>query len=331
MASTNSCLFSAVSPAARDLTLLLRCIAFASKTQVRLSSEGLRFSAQETTFVFLSRSLFTTWSYRDLEAREDESTEDTVQLPTFQISLPALLETLQIFSLGDSNAFRQQQDPYDALTAFRQNRNANNPFSASALGSSGLCRISYETRGSPLSIQLSESDVTTNCDLTTYEAETTEDIPFDRESLALKTIMRSAHLADAISELASTNPTSLSLTASPTAPYMSLSATGPLGSATVDFNKDQDPLLLETFQCPARFRTTYNFRHIKAVYRAMVSATKVSVRTDEQGVLSLQFLIEVDPTAQAEPGKEGIAFVDFRIVPQVEGEHSKDDSETDDE
>jgi cell cycle checkpoint protein len=236
-----------------------------------------------------------------------------------------LLETLQIFSLGDSNAFRQQQ------AAYRQNRNANNPFSASALGSSGLCRISYENRGSPLSIQLSESDVTTNCDLTTYEAETTEDIPFDRETLALKTIMRSAHLADAISELGSTNPTSLSLIASPTAPYMSLSATGPLGSATVDFDKDQDHPLLETFQCPARFRTTYNFRHIKAVYRAMVSATKVSIRADEQGVLSLQFLIEVDPTAQAEPGKEGIAFVDFRIVPQIDGELPKDDSETDDE
>ena len=49
MASINSPLFSAVSPAARDLTLLLRCIAFASKTQVRLSPEGLRFSAQETS------------------------------------------------------------------------------------------------------------------------------------------------------------------------------------------------------------------------------------------------------------------------------------------
>ncbi|CAD0038355.1 DNA repair exonuclease rad1 [Aureobasidium pullulans] len=330
MAPTNTCLFSAVSPAARDLTLLLRCIAFASKTQVRLSPEGLRFSAQETSVMEGKQSLFTTWSYQDPEASEDDSPENAPTPPTFQISLPALLETLQIFSLGDSNAFRQQ-DPYDTLNAFRQNRNINNPFSTAALGSSALCRISYENRGSPLSIQISETDVTTNCDLTTYQSETTEDIPFDRETLALKTIMRSAHLADAISELASTNPTSISLIASPTAPYMSLSATGPLGSATVDFNKDQDPLLLETFQCPSRFRTTYSFRHIKAVYRAMVSASKVSVRADEQGVLSLQFLIEVDPSAQAEPGKEGIAFVDFRIVPQVEGEAAKDDSETDDE
>lgn len=242
-----------------------------------------------------------------------------------------MLETLQIFSLGDSNVFRQQQDPYEAFTAFRANRNASNPFSAAALGSSGLCRISYEDRGSSLCIQLSESDVTTNCDLTTYEAETTDDIPFNREALALKTIMRSAHLADAISEFASTNPTTLSLIASPTVPYMSLSATGPLGSATVDFNKDQEPQLLETFQCPSRFRASYSFRHIKAVYRAMVSASKVSLRADEQGVLSLQFLIEVDPSAQAEPAKEGIAFVDFRIVPQVEGEAENDDSETDDE
>jgi cell cycle checkpoint protein len=290
-------------------------------------------------FVFLSRSLFTTWSYKDPEASADDTPDTAPPPPTFQISLPALLETLQIFSLGDSNAFRQQ-DPYDTLNAFRQNRNANNPFSAAALGSSGLCRISYEDRGSPLSIQLTEADVTTNCHLTTYEAGTTEDIPFDRETLSLKTIMRSAHLADAISELASTNPTELLLLASPTAPYMSLSATGPLGSATVDFNKDQDPTLLETFQCPSRFRASYSFKHVKAVYRAMVSASKVSVRADEQGVLSLQFLIEVDPTSQAEPGKEGIAFVDFRIVPQIEEEEEEeeegestrnDDSETDDD
>lgn len=284
-----------------------------------------------SAFVFLSKSLFTTWSYKDPEATEEDSPDDTLPSPTFRISLPALLETLQIFSLGDSNAFRHQQDPYDTFNTFRQNRNANNPFSAAALGSSGLCRISYEDRGSPLSVQISESDVTTNCDLTTYEAESTDDIPFDRERLAVKTIMRSAHLADAISELASANPTSLTLLASPRAPYMSLSASGPLGSATVEFNKDLDPQLLETFQCSSRFEASYSFRNIKAVYRAMVSASKVSLRADEQGVLSLQFLIEVDPTAQVEPGKEGIAFVDFRIVPLIEGEAARDDSETDDE
>jgi cell cycle checkpoint protein len=59
MASINAPIFSAVCPAARDLTLLLRCIAFASKTQVRLSPEGLRFSAQETSVMEGKRVLIT--------------------------------------------------------------------------------------------------------------------------------------------------------------------------------------------------------------------------------------------------------------------------------
>ena len=43
----------------------------------------------------------------------------------------------------------------------------------------------------------------------------------------------------------------------------------------------------------------------------------VPLRLDEEGVLSLQFLVEVEA---AGGGGEGVAFVDFRIVPLVEGE-----------
>ncbi|MFS2037150.1 hypothetical protein ACEN8I_24205, partial [Polaromonas sp. CT11-55] len=74
---------------------------------------------------------------------------------------------------------------------------------------SGVCTITYEGEGSPLSIHMSESGVTTTCDLTTYEADRSEDIPFDRDALALKTILRSAYLLDAINELSSMSPDSL--------------------------------------------------------------------------------------------------------------------------
>lgn len=282
------------------------------------SEHPLTFSA----FVFLSKSLFTTYAYQDPEASPHDLPEDVPIPPTFQISLPALLETLQIFTLGDTASFKQTQDPYDGFAANRFNRQ-NQPFSAAVLGHSGLCRISYQCRGSPLSINLSESGVSTTADLTTYEASSTEDIPFDRDAVTFKTIMRASHLGDAIAELASANPTTLSLLVSPNAPCLSLSATGPLGSATVDF--DKDPQLLETFQCgTSKITANYSFSHVKAAARAMQSASKVSIRTDAQSVLSLQFLIEVEPALQTE-GKEGVAFIDFRIVPLIEGEGERDD------
>ena len=56
---------------------------------------------------------------------------------------------------------------------------------------------------------------------------------------------------------------------------------------------------------------------------AMRLASKVSVRGDEEGVLSLQFLVE------GEAGEEGggSSFVDYRFVPLVEEE--QDDEEED--
>ena len=180
----------------------------------------------------------------------------------------------------------------------------------------GICRLSYDAPGAPLSVILEEAGVTTTCSLNTYEPEHTTEIPFARDKLSLKIIMRASLLHDAIAELASASPETLTLTASPTPPlFFSLSATGSLGSAVVEFAKDSKGLL-ETFQVaggPAKFRQEYKFSLVKAAARAMQQAVKVSVRADDQGVLSLQFMIEVE-------GGGGVSFVDFRFVPFIGGD-----------
>jgi cell cycle checkpoint protein len=57
----------------------------------------------------------------------------------------------------------------------------------------------------------------------------------------------------------------------------------------------------------------------------MKLASKVSVRGDEQGVLSLQFMVEVE--------EKKVSFVDFRLVPFVpnDDEDGEEDEEGDDE
>lgn len=68
----------------------------------------------------------------------------------------------------------------------------------------------------------------------------------------------------------------------------------------------------------------------------MAVAQKVSLRLDEEGVLSLQFLIPVMDSNGGGRGGDGdesgngggdaaAAFVDFRIVPLVEGEEDGED------
>ncbi len=179
-----------------------------------------------------------------------------------------------------------------------------------------MCRLSYAAIGDPLCIVLEETGVTTTCELATYEPEFQEEIPLQREALAHKIIMRASWLYDAITELSSTSPTRLTIVASPTAPYFTLSSSGPLGSATVEFSND--PRLLETFQVPKRTINTYKYSLIRGASRAMAIASKVSIRGDEQGVLSLQFMIENE--------SNGVSFVDFRFVPFVpeDGEGDED-------
>ena len=317
-------LFRAVTSSARQLQLLLRCISFAKKAQVRITAEGIRFSTEEGSameaFIFLEKALFTSYTYN--APPPPSSQDDAPDPPVFEISLTSLLETLNIFSLSDPSVSKRPGE-YDSFAAHRLNRHAGiNAFSNQALGMSGVCTISYEGEGSPLSIHMSESGVTTTCDLTTYETHNPEEVPFNRDVLSLKTIMRSSNLLDAITELSSMNPASFTIIASPTSrsgANLSLAASGALGSANVDFsaNTSSDTPILETFHCPSRTDASFKFSLIKSAQRAMASATKVSLRLDEEGVLSLQFLVEVD---SGSGGGEGVAFVDFRMVPLVEDE-----------
>lgn len=182
-----------------------------------------------------------------------------------------------------------------------------------------VCQLSYAAKGEPLCIVLKEAGITTTCEMVTYEAEDQDEIPLQRDALSLKIIMRSSWLHDAVNELASTSPSRLTITASPSAPYFTLSSKGPLGSATIEFSKDQQ--LLETFHVPKRTVNSYKYSLVKSASRAMALASKVSIRGDVQGVLSLQFMIEV------EEGR--VSFVDFRFVPFLpdEDEENEEDEE----
>jgi cell cycle checkpoint protein len=367
-------ILTAVSSSARQLYLLLRCIAFSNKAHVQISDIGLKLAVDEASVMegtlmrnyffahshtdtiiasaFLDKSLFTTYTFNapapPQNSQHSDSDDDldppSATTPAFQISLPALLETLQIFGLTDPSTSKPpwaRDAPYPTSTAFTGNNILG--------GMNNLCRISYDGPGTPLAVTLTEASIRTQCDLTTYEPEYTDEIPFDRQALALKVIMRGSWLYDAVQELSSTSPEKLTMYAKMVRgkPFFALSSSGTLGSARVEFNNqpqpsayrtpaftnlntnseiaDQQPTnLLETFQLSdpqAVLRSSYKFSLIQKAARAMNVATKVSIRADTQGVLSLQFMIEVEGSgsgAQTGAASGKVSFVDFRFVPLVE-------------
>lgn len=314
--------------------------------------EGLRFTVEEAHTIqgstMLEKSLFSSYSVK--------IPDDLPAIPAFQINIAALLETLQIFGLSETNsAYKHQNGGLSSSYAAA--------FSTPALNLGGTCRISYAEVGAPLSITIDEGSVKTTCEMHTYEipAMYNEDIeiPLDRNNLTLKVIMKSAWLHDAITELANTSPEVLVVNASnSSAPYFSLEGQGgPFGDSMVDLTPEsrdhaaatirnsKQPQATEIFTVRApkgrhgRVKQSYRFDLIKKAGKAMQLASKVSIRQDQQGVLSLQFMIEGLESASGSTGpNEGtmggvgtgrVSFIDFRFVALYDGAES--DSQGDDD
>lgn len=268
-----------------------------------------------------TKSLFTSYTTNlpaPTATADDDEEDDEATPPTFQISLPALLETLQIFGAADAAARQAKADVDPYRSNLRNYR--SDAFSNQTLGMSGTCSLAYAQEGEPFSIVLDEAGVSTTCNLTTYVPEAPDDIPFDMDDLSFKIITSARWLLDALTELAPTSPEKLTIAACKAEPYLRLTSSGgPLGSSTVDFANGRD--LLETFSVGARWVQTFKFDIIKSASEAMRIASKVSLRGDGQGVLSMQFMVEVEGS--------GPCFLDFRFVPYAvcEDDEGEDDEE----
>ncbi|KAI0390210.1 DNA repair exonuclease rad1 [Xylariaceae sp. FL0594] len=312
---SNPPLFRAVATSTKQIYQLLKCISFSPKVDVLLTHKGIQFRADHSRVMqgtaFLDRALFTAYS---LNVDEDAET-----MPQFQMNLAALLEALQIFGVADvaTRAAKTDADPY------RSNIHNYRPdaFSHQTLDMPGTCCLTYEEDGSPLTVQLEESGVKTQCNMVTYTPDSPDDIPFDKLAIHFKMIMQSRWLLDSLSELAPMAPARITLSASPNAPYLKLSGNGAIGSASVNFSHGRD--LLETLTVFRPWAQSFKFDLMKSASEAMRIASKASVRGDGQGVLSLQFMVEIEGGT--------VGFLDFRFVPYITQEDEETDSESGEE
>jgi cell cycle checkpoint protein len=245
----------------------------------------------------------------------------------FQISLPTLLETLQI--LGTVEATR----PKDDYNAMRTNaRLRTGPFSPFWGDVTGMCLIDWDEPGSPLIIRLEEAGLRTSIDMNTYESEMPDDIPFDHDHVAFRIIMQARLLNGIMAELATTGPEKLTIGVSRDAPYVTFSGHSDLGDTVVDLARGRRDLL-ETFYIPpdadednVGWLQTYRYDLLRLATDAMRIASKVAFRGDAQGVVSWNFMID----RVSELGKN--SFVRFDYVPYARGiDDGDDEAEEDDD
>ncbi|XP_043833142.1 cell cycle checkpoint protein RAD1 isoform X2 [Dromiciops gliroides] len=138
-------------------------------------------------------------------------------------------------------------------------------------GTSTALRMCYQGYGYPLILFLEEGGVVTACKINTQEPEDTLDFDFCSTNVINKIILQSEGLREAFAELDMTSEV-LQITMSPEKPY---------------------------------FR--YKISLLKPSTKALALSCKVSIRTDNRGFLSLQYMIK------NEDGQ--ICFVEYYCCP----------------
>ncbi|KAJ7063584.1 Rad1/Rec1/Rad17 [Mycena amicta] len=278
----------------------------------------------------------------DAEEEEDNA--------AFEIPLNTLIECLNIFGTAGNSSAANGPSRYtkwkrtgedsdneggeEDETARGKNRRRSNAkgidqyFGPSDKGT-GM-RMTYSGSGFPLTLLIMEDSAgpTTTCEITTYEAEPHLQLHFEPERVVLKIILKSSWLRDALSEI---DPSCEKLTfignpppnvdaghgkqraalRSSNAPLLRIQASGTFGSTEMEYPNDRE--VLETFECTQPVRFSYRVGHIGRTLRALQSSTKTSLRIDDEGLLSLQFLMPA-PRATTKPeGSDG--FIEFRCLP----------------
>lgn len=283
-------IFTAVTDTVIPIITLLKCIAFKPRCVVRISSEGLKLTVEDSlslqAHAFLDKDMFSFYHFNP--SNENSMDNDNPTTPIFfTVSLLAMLECFNIMNDSKEKNFM--------LNRKLQQQNVLR------VGSS--CHLSYVGEGHPFVFIIQESGMITTCELTTFEKEDLADIFLQNNMLNQKIIIKSESLYDAIQELEFSSGELLTIRSSPQHPHLRLSSIGTMGSVIIDFTNERN--VIETFSCASIVENSYKFSMIRNSMHAMSSAIKVSIRTDKNGVLSMQFMIET------EEGK--YSFVDFRV------------------
>lgn len=309
---------------------------------------------------------------------DNEDSSDPTYYPHFVISLTALLETLKIFGINDTpssgpnRAVGIQQSNHSGSSAFTapallldrsctlQYLQHGSPLSITLTeaGVKTICELTtYESDGGEVDIPLQRDAII---------------MKIIMRSAWLHNAISELDATDPtiLKVSASANR----------APFFALSGSGgPFSESIVEFSIDQQatqngahqqpreyhkvladdgssrsrarreklaPTVTETFlvappsSMGSRVVQNYRFPLIRKAARAMAVANKVSIRGDRQGVLSLQFMIELDENGPSHrpfresTGSSNVSFVDFRFVPLVddsegEGESREEEMEYD--
>ncbi|CAH8497346.1 unnamed protein product [Schistosoma turkestanicum] len=195
-------------------------------------------------------------------------------------------------------------------------------FGTSAQGSPVSLILSYKTHGSALNIILEENGVVAECNIKTMEAFEILDFDFSSSNILDKFIMKSECMREAFNELDNSSEILEVAVIPPPAIQSRLRLTTYGFSGTMHFDLPRSSDQVEVFESAAASPRIARFRLSLlrlATSRALSMASRISLRINDRGFLSIQYMINISDGE--------VAFVEFFCVPDVD-ETDQSESQT---
>lgn len=289
---------TASTTATKHIFKVLKAIGTVSNyASLTISDQGLKFTVDTNSnscqaHLFLTNQLFSSYEY-NVDSDSGSQDSDNEVYTTLTVNLSSLISCLQMFSEEGPAAV--------SLSSGSGQLNSGEP----PLSVSNSCRFIYEGPGHSLMVFFKEGAMTTKCELTTYQAPDTDMIELLVDRIDTKIIIKGEILLDALKELESLGTEIMTIRTSLHAPHFVLTSKGQLDESQLTFPNEKS--ILDTFIVEQD--TVVNSYHFNLVSKAMEAvrlASKVSIRCDENGIMSIQSMCEVGDGRQS--------FIDFRLV-----------------
>ncbi|XP_055608334.1 uncharacterized protein LOC129755735 [Uranotaenia lowii] len=261
---------------------VIKAVNFVDDSTVQLSADGVKAVVEDAksvqATVYITKECFSVYNItkpkRKLNAN-GEPEEEVEPVASFGLNLKVFTDCLSMF-LGDE---------YDSSL-----------------------KILHKGEGAPLIVileQHGEDDLVTECSVRTMEAGEILDFDFEDEHVYSKVNIKGPEFFALLSDL-DRNCDEIEIFLSPNSPHMKLCTYDEYQlESNVEITNCSDMLI--SFQSSEATTNRYKFSHFRLVLRTLALASKVALRTNKDGLLGLQVMIEYSEQANI--------FVEYFIMP----------------
>lgn len=256
---------------------IMKAVHFVDNVTVQLTSDGVKIIVEEAKSVqataYIMKNCFSDYKLALPRSTDDDAEDD--RSTSFGLDLKVFTDCLSMFLGGD----------YDSSL-----------------------KLIHKGEGTPLIVVLEqhgEDDLVTECSVKTMDPLEVLDFDFEDAHLTSKVNIKAPDFFALFGEI-DRFCDEVEIFISPDSPHFQLTTFGELHSdSVIEIDNTSDMLI--SFNCTKASTNRYKFAHFRLVMKTLALGSKIALRTNRDGLLGMQVLIETGDSAQM--------FVEYFIMP----------------